>query len=154
MTLRPFTAADSSQAAAVFRDAIERIAAADYSPAQCRAWAAHVDDEDAFGRRLGEGYTRVAEDDQGLVAFGQLHPADHVEYLYCHSRGRGRGHAAAILGELEAEARRRGQTILCSEASLTARPFFEKHGYRVLAEETVQRGAVGLRRFRMSKSLG
>jgi|GEM_PF-3759448 len=31
------------------------------------------------------------------VAFGQLHPADHIAYLYCHSAHARRGYAAAIL---------------------------------------------------------
>lgn len=36
-------------------------------------------------------------------------------------------------------------------ASLIAKPFFEHHGYRVIAEEIVTRAGVGLRRYEMCK---
>lgn len=38
-------------------------------------------------------------------------------------------------------------------ASRTARPFFEQRGYRVLAEQQVERRGVTLTNFRMEKTL-
>ena len=39
-------------------------------------------------------------------------------------------------------------------ASVTARPFFEKHGYRVCRRQQVLRAGVALTNFVMEKSLG
>lgn len=152
--VRRYREVDLGEAIAVFRDAIYGIAAADYDLAEREAWAAAGDDVAGFGRRLARGYTIVAEDEKGVVALGQLDPADHVELLYCHSRGRGQGFGSAILDQLEAEARRQGQRAVRAEVSLTARRVFERHAYEVLGEEVVQRGAVRLRRYRMRKALG
>jgi putative acetyltransferase len=86
-----------------------------------------------------------------VVAFGQLHPADHINYLYCRQRGRGKGCAARILSYLETEADRLGVRLLSTEASLTARRFFEKHGYTVLGAEVVVRQGIEFHRFKMQK---
>src|SRR5262249_33082261 len=119
----------------------------------CRAWAAPTYDDARSYARFRNGLTLVAEDDLGVVAFGQIHPPDHVNYLYCRGRGRGKGYATAILLELEAEARREGVCVLTTEASLAARHFFSKHGFRVVERELIQTGGEALPRFRMKKAL-
>ena len=48
---------------------------------------------------------------------------------------------------LEAEVEREIKT----DASITARPFFEKRGYRVKKEQEVERCGILLRNFRMVK---
>nr|WP_232630084.1 GNAT family N-acetyltransferase [Methylobacterium sp. Leaf118] len=62
-----------------------------------------------------------------------------------------RGVARALVAAAEAHAVALGLDGLTTEASLTARPFFEAVGFRVLAEETVERGGQRFRRYRMRK---
>lgn len=153
MHLRPFRNDDVAGAIAVFRDTILHIASQDYDADQLRVWTQHADDVEGFRTRLSAGVSIVAVDEQGLVAFGQLYPADHINYLYCRQRGRGKGYAASILSHLETAATRPGVRVLYTEASLTARRFFERHGYTVVGDEVVVRHDVTLHRFKMQKSL-
>lgn len=152
LELRPLADGDLPQLREVCRDALWHIARRDYSPSQLSAW------ETGLLARLeadGEpGTTLLALDGQGVVAFGRLQPAAHLDLLFCRARGRGRGYAAAVLAALEGEARRLGAPRLSTAASLTARAFFERHGFRVEAEEQVLRRGLALRRFRMAKPLG
>jgi len=40
-----------------------------------------------------------------------------------------------------------------SEASITAKPFFEKHGFRVMTEQTIVRKGVELTNFKMERKI-
>lgn len=151
--IRRFKNDDTSNVISVFEDAIMNIASQDYNEEQCRAWSQYGQDHDRFQAALQEGITLVAEDEHGIVAYGQLHPADHVNYLYCRARGKGKGCATRILANLESEASRQGVHSLYTEASLTARSFFEKNGYEVLEQEIVSRNGIKLPRFKMKKLL-
>jgi putative acetyltransferase len=152
MSIRPFHSEDIAEVLAVFVDAIMQIAAEDYTPEQCQAWAA-AGSLDRWPGMLSQGLALVAIDPQGIVAFGHLNPVDHINLLYCRGRGRGQGHATQILAGLEAAAMQHGVTQLSTEASLTARRFFERRGYHVQVAEVVDRQGVLLPRWRMCKPL-
>lgn len=55
--------------------------------------------------------------------------------------------------EFEERARRSGASRLCSNVSITARPLFERHGFRVDAEQRPVVDGVAMTNFRMSKVL-
>ncbi|MFO7642214.1 MAG: GNAT family N-acetyltransferase, partial [Candidatus Competibacteraceae bacterium] len=99
------------------------------------------------------GQTICVVVDGSPVAFGQIHPADHIAYLYCHSAHARRGYGAAILAALEARAVADRVSILQVEASRVARPFFERFGYVVVEEERPIRHGLEFLRFKMKKEL-
>jgi putative acetyltransferase len=153
MTIRNYRPADAEALAEVYRDAARNLGREVYTEEQTSAWARHPEDLERFRAALAEGLTLCAEVDGAPVAFGQLHPPDHIAYLYCHSAHVRRGHAAKILAALEDHAASRGVATLHVEASRVARPFFERAGYRVIAEERPVRHGVEFIRFRMAKDL-
>jgi putative acetyltransferase len=63
------------------------------------------------------------------------------------------GVASALLGAVEASARAQGLPEIFTEASLTARPFFEQRGFSVLAAQLVEKRGQILKNFRMKKIL-
>ncbi len=91
----------------------------------------------------------VAEDADGVFAFGTLLGNGYVLYLMCHPRQGRQGAATGILAALETEARRRSLDRLSTRASLLARPVFERCGFSVDAEDEHD----GLTCFEMSKPL-
>lgn len=153
MIIRHYRNDDILEIVSVFEDAIMNIASKDYNEDQCWAWSKSGQEHDRFAATLQKGITLVAEDEHGIVAFGQLYPLEHVNYLYCRAMGKGKGHATEILAKLEFEASHQGIRTLYTEASLTARGFFEKNGYEVLEQEIVSRNSIKLPRFRMRKLL-
>ena len=58
-----------------------------------------------------------------------------------------------MLSALIAEARRVGLARLFTEASITARPFFEAHGFTVLAAQVVTCRGVEFVNYRMERRL-
>jgi putative acetyltransferase len=148
---------DAAPLAALFRAAIQTLAASHYDAAQRNAWAAVADDLDAFDARLARGVTLVAEcrhaGSPGYAAFGQLFPCDHVEMLYVAPAWKGRGLATALIARFEALAREAQAITLDTDASAIARPVFERAGFSLVAQEWVRRGSVSLPRFHLCKPL-
>ena len=73
--------------------------------------------------------------------------------LYVHKDRQGQGIARRILADLERMAADRGLADSVVYASITARPFFEKMGYKAECENVAIRNGVALTNYRMSKSL-
>jgi putative acetyltransferase len=73
--------------------------------------------------------------------------------MYVHPEHEGRGIASALLTCLEAAARRGGLVRLFTEASITARPFFERRGFKVLNAQLVELRGEEFKNYRMEKRL-
>jgi GNAT superfamily N-acetyltransferase len=149
--LRPLHPDDLPQVAEVYRDAVISQAAALYSPAQVRAWAAHgAADHGPFRDPLLRGFGLVSCGVAGEVeAFGLLDPPDRLALLYCRGRSTRQGRATALLGALQSHARGQGYRWLRTEASQLSRPLLERQGWRVEAEETAFYAGVAFQRWRM-----
>lgn len=153
VSIRRYEPADAEALIAIYRDAALVLGRQVYSEEQTRAWANYPEDLEEFRSLLSRGLTLCAVQDRQPVAFGQLHPGDHIAYLYCHSDHARRGLASSILARLEEQARSLGTVALRVEASGVARPLFERHGYHVVEEERPIRHGVEFVRYRMEKQL-
>ena len=135
--LRPMLPADVSLLAAIFRDAIERIASEDYSEAQCKAWSSRADDEDEFGDHLAKRLTLVATIDAEPVGFATLEGNNQIDMLYVHPAVARQGVATLLLDALEKLAGARGAAELRADVSDTAQPLFAKRGFVAQQRNTV-----------------
>lgn len=77
----------------------------------------------------------------------------HIGLLYVAPRCTRRGVASALYQTVERTLQVAGVASLFTEASLVARPFFERQGFWVDTEETVVRRGVPLRRCVMRKAV-
>ena len=92
----------------------------------------------------------VAEENGKIVAFGDA-DGGYLDRLYVAADFQGRGAGSLVAGALEEYARARGAEKMTVHASLTARAFFEKRGYKVLERRRVERKGVELTNFLMEK---
>lgn len=76
-----------------------------------------------------------------------------VDLLYVHPEVQHRGVARALYDRMISWAVDRGIRHLRSEVSITARPFFESTGFRVVRQQVVQRRGVSLQNFRMERDI-
>jgi len=129
--IRSFRSNDLLSMFEVRRDAILNVAARDYTPDQIASWAGKSQNQDRQRERFTTSLTWVAVLDGKIVGYCNLGDDGHVDTMFVHSNFIRRGVATALLGTLEAAARTAGLARLYSEISVTARPFFEKHGFRV-----------------------
>jgi putative acetyltransferase len=135
--VRPYASSDLEAIIAVFTNAVRHIAARDYTPEQIEAWAPRHVDRAHWERRCAHRSTWVAEIGGRIAGFAILEPGGHLDMLYVHSDHARRGVASALLRRVEAVARAQGLEWLRTEASVTARPFFERRGFRVVAPQLV-----------------
>lgn len=124
-----------------------------YSAAERAAWAPDPVPPSDWGRRLGDQITLVATRKAAIRGFMTLGRDGHLDLAYVLPEERGQGTADALLAALEAAARARGLHWLTTEASLVARPFLERHGWRGASRQSVIRNGVALTNFRMHKAL-
>jgi putative acetyltransferase len=153
MMIRPYESSDAPALADLYQDAVWEIGAQVYDAAQVEVWAAAVQDLAWFQQSLAQGLTLVAIAEAQIAAFGQLHPLDHVAFLYTASRFARQGYATEIYRRLEAHAQQQGIQQIHTEASRISQCFFLKMGYEVVETEWVERRGIWLERFKMQKQL-
>jgi putative acetyltransferase len=152
LSLRDYVAADCDATIAIFLSAIREVASKDYTPDEIAAWA-QVEDRDAWAKRRASRPSWVVECDGIVVGFSDLEPDGHLDMMFVHPAYQGVGAASLLLAGVEDEARRQGIGRIFTEASLTARPFFERRGFTVIARQTVEKRGQTLTNFRMEKHL-
>ncbi|MBD2314461.1 GNAT family N-acetyltransferase [Desertifilum sp. FACHB-1129] len=154
MLIRQYQASDAEAIAQLYRDSVQVIGATAYNAEQVAVWSAYPQDLEQFRTLLGIGLTLVAVEDTQFAAFGQLHPLNHIAFLYTASRYGKKGYATAIYQQLEAYAKMQGCDRLTTEASRISKFFFLKMGFAVVEPEMVERQGVQFERFKMEKQLG
>lgn len=88
-----------------------------------------------------------------IVGFASVNGNGHLHSMFTHKDFLRQGIASALLEAAESHARGHGAARMTSEVSITARPFFERRGYIVTAEQRVKAKNVYMTNFRMEKSL-
>ncbi len=152
IAIRPYRADDLDAVIDIFLRAIRETAARDYAPAQIDAWA-QVDRE-AWTVRRASRPTWVAWIDAAAVGFSDLEADGYLDMMFVHPAHQRIGVATALLTTVEAAARAQRLSRLFTEASLTARPFFERHSFGVVRQQTVHKRGQDFVNFVMEKSLG
>lgn len=145
MYLRAYQSADCPAMAALFHDTVHTVNARDYAQEALNAWADGQVDLEAWDRSFLRHYSLVAIEDGEIVGFGDMDESGYLDRLYVHKDRQGEGIGTALCDQLEASVS--GQ--ITTHASITARPFFERRGYRAVQEQQVERHGVLLTNFVM-----
>ena len=93
----------------------------------------------------------MAVKDGRIAGFGDMDRTGYLDRLYVHWEEQRKGIASALCDRLEQEAE---SERFVTHASITAKPFFEKRGYRVVKEQEVIRKGVALTNYVMEKRGG
>jgi putative acetyltransferase len=149
--IRPAQPSDVAAIAAIFHRTVKEVNAGDYTPAQIQAWAGEAPDPGKWLARLAQKMTFVCERDGEVVGFAEFEETGHIDAVYVHADHQGKGVATELLGQIETEADRRGIVRLFTEASITARPFFEARGFTVVARQEVEYRGSRFINFRMER---
>lgn len=151
--VRPYAAADLDALIALFQGSVRKVARRDYSLDQVLAWAPDEVDRERWALLLSANSTWVAAGGVGTAGFITLEPNGRLGMLYVDAELQGQGIASRLLSRLESSARSRGLSRIFTEASITARPFFESQGFEVVQAQTVARRGQDLTNFRMVRRL-
>ena len=145
MEIRLYRTEDLPQMAELFRETILTVNLGDYTAEQCGAWAGRWRRILSRDEEFRQTYTLVAEENGQLLGFGNISAEGYLDLLYVHKNWQGRGIATALCDRLEAHVS--GEITV--DASITAKPFFEKRGYVTLRENSVAVDGVTMRNYTM-----
>lgn len=145
MFIREYQSSDCEEIIKLFDNTVHTVNAKDYTKEQLDAWATGRVDLNKWDQSLREHYSLVAVEDEMLVGFGDIDKSGYLDRLFVHEDYQGKGIGTMICNRLE-------QTVsgsVITHASITAKTFFEKRGYRVVKEQQVERKGVFLTNFEM-----
>lgn len=151
--IRDFKDADLGPTAELFFESVRRGSAPHYTEEQRKAWAPEVPETDGWRNRMNGLKTWIAEKDGEVIGFISLTPNGHIEFAFVHPDWIGKGIALELYRYIEQYAILKQLLKLTSDASLLARPFFERQGWRVITEQRPVRNGIALTNFRMEKPL-
>ena len=147
MVIREYQSSDCEVLAELFYNTVHMVNKKDYTKEQLDVWATGIIDLEKWNQSFEEHYSLVAIDDEMIVGFGDINKAGYLDRLYVHSDYQRKGIATAICNQLEQAV----QGSIVTHASITAKPFFEKRGYRVIKEQQVECQGIFLTNFIMEK---
>lgn len=148
--IRKYCSSDCKETAALFYHTVHTVNAKDYTKAQRSVWAPVCRDLESWDRSLLAHTAFVAVKGNLIVGFGDIDETGYLDRLYVHRNYQRQGIATALCLRLE-------QTGLydkvITDASITAKAFFEKRGYCTIRAQQVERGGIYLTNYRMEKKL-
>jgi putative acetyltransferase len=151
--IRDYEVGDAPEIVRLFFETVHSVNRANYSNERLEAWAASVPDPEEWHTRMAGRRTLVAEEGGEVVGFAELEYDGRLDMLYVRKDAVGRGVGRQLYEAVEREARGQGLGWIFTEASITARPFFEQQGFRVVREQMVSRRGVSMTNFVMEKEL-
>lgn len=148
MHLRKYKPDDCRIMAELFYETVHSVNKKDYTTEQLFAWASGTVDLDHWNASFLEHYTVIAEHRGMIAGFGDISADGYLDRLYVQKDCQRKGIASMICSELEHAVR---AARILTDASITAKSFFERRGYHVLREQQVERNGILLTNYRMER---
>ncbi|QUX95770.1 GNAT family N-acetyltransferase [Marinomonas sp. CT5] len=137
----------------IFFNTVRTVNTQDYSLAQVQAWAPESFDMSVWERKMDEIKPFVAELDNIIVGYCDLQSDGLIDHFFCHHQYQGKGVGRRLMSHIVSLAIERNIARIYSHVSLTAKPFFERFGFRVVSEQNVKVRGEALINFEMEKWL-
>lgn len=140
----------------LFMNTVAEICKTDYNSNQIEAWI--YDTKNNVNQKrwidvLTKQFVLVAQTENQIAGFVTLDNGNYIDFLFVHKDHQRKGIANRLYIEIENEARRQQKTMLTSDVSKTARPFFEKNGFKIVKEQVVDKKGVKLINYKMTKAI-
>ncbi|MET2899985.1 GNAT family N-acetyltransferase [Vibrio rotiferianus] len=153
LEIRRFESGDEETLRTLFYYTVRKICINDYTDAQVSAWAPNIYVADDWNKKIALLNPFVVLLDGQVVGYADLQPDGYVDHFFCHWQHQGKGVGTALMQQLIAEGARNFNHRLYANVSLTAKPFFERHGFTVAKQQSVDIRGQTLTNFLMEKEL-
>lgn len=137
----------------LFSQSVHSINDALYTHEQKNAWAPIPPDYASWNLWCEKEKPLLAFEAEILIGFMSLGKEGYIDRAFVRPRAQGKGVGKALLARIEAIARTLNFPRLHTHASAAGRPFFEKHGFHILTQNSLCRGTANLTNFTMEKCL-
>ncbi|TQO97161.1 GNAT family N-acetyltransferase [Vibrio cholerae] len=135
----------------MFYHTVRNVNLRDYSQAQVEAWAPDDFSSEIWQRKMNLLSPFVAEIDGKIVGYSDLQENGLIDHFFCHHEHQGRGVGRQLMEHALRMGKLQGITRFYSEVSITARPFYERFGFKVTQEQTIEVRGQKLCNFVMEK---
>ena len=143
--IREYQTLDGKELRELFYHTVHTVNAKDYTKEQLDVWAERQADLEQWNQSFQEHYSIVAVEGDVIAGFGDIDKNGYLDRLFVHADFLRKGIGTAICDRLEQKIKGK----ILTHASITARPFFEERGYKVIKEQKVERSGVLLPNFGM-----
>lgn len=151
MKIRRYNFEDAESHAEVHRQSVRGIASADYSNEIINAWASKEPEDSPLDE---EKVRFVAEEDEEIVGFSDYNKeTNELSGLYVKPDYTGKGIGKKLLDKAEEDARKNGLEQLWCKSTITAKEFYQKHGYKIIEETTHEIDGLEMTVYKMEKEL-
>lgn len=151
--IRAFKPEDAPALWQLFFNTIRKVNGRDYSQQQLEVWASEKMDLSLWQSRMIEIDPFICQREGVIAGYSDLQADGLIDHLYCHHEFQGQGVGRELMQHVHLLAEQRGIRNLYSNVSITARPFFERFGFRVVREQQNLRDGVVLINYRMEKQV-
>jgi putative acetyltransferase len=131
----------------VFFTSIRTTCAKDYSNAQLEVWAPQTYDHNSWNERIRGIRPFVARLDGKIVGYSDLQLDGYIDHFFVHGEFQARGIGTALMSTILKQGAE--SQFLCSQVSITAKPFFIRHGFEVLKAQEVSIQNIKLKNYYM-----
>ena len=146
MFIRKYISLDCEQLAELFYQSVHTVNAKDYSQEQLDVWATGNVNLCVWNKSFLEHNTFVAIEDNTVVGFGDIDNRGYLNRLFVHKDYQRQGIASELCNKLE-----NGFIKITTHASITAKLFFLRRGYKLVKEQQVMRNGISLTNYVMEK---
>ncbi|EGT3617281.1 GNAT family N-acetyltransferase [Clostridium perfringens] len=153
MYIRNYKPEDCREIINLFYETVHTVNKRDYTEAQLNVWATKNIDSELWNKSFLKNFTVVACEDDLIIGFGDITDTGYLDRLYVHKDYQRKGVATKIVDSLENYAKKSGVSLMSTEASITAKNFFQGKGYKVIKSQQVKRGNELLKNFVMEKKI-
>ena len=118
----------------LFTEAVVKSCSSDYSQEQIEAWIRKGRDPLRWKERFQSQYFILAKNNSGkYLGFSSLRPDGYLDMMFVAPESQCTGVATRLLNRVKKKAIQLGHTQIDTHASITARYFFERNGFHVVA---------------------
>ena len=150
--IRNYEHGDHEEIAKIFPEAIHQIASEYYTEEQCLAWSEKEPNPLHWEKRCAKKKPFVYLIKGAVVGFIELDPDGHIDCLYVHPNAKRKGIASALIQHVLGVCNEQRIETIYVEASLCARPVFEKIGFKVVEKQEIMIKEETLINYRMERS--
>jgi putative acetyltransferase len=145
------TLADLKEITQLFYETIQEINSKDYPKDEIDDWSSWHEDVDRWAEEIAKFYFIVAKLNDKIVGIASLASDGYLDLLFVHKHFQRHGIAKKLLCEIEKKASEQQNELVYSDVSITAKGFFEKHGFIVEKQQMKKSKEKELVNFKMTK---
>ena len=153
-SIRSLTEQDIPEMQALFHATVLTVNSRDYTKEEVEDWASCGNSIEHWKELLAKNdYIGALDGQDGIIGFSSMNAEGYLHSMFVHKDWQGKGVATLLLSEVEKMAHGYNVHKISVEVSITARPFFEKHGYLVVKEQKAKANRLYLANYVMEKTL-